>query len=1207
MNLSYAGVYLKAITDEVATAISERFDPREVLNFEGSAPSHDLWHLPIPFLPPLPEVYPNRLHWPADASRFATFFALVDDNDLATLNPLCWDDNGPIASTLYFEPDSATETESLSVTLWPLPPRPLTQIAGAVGLWLLPLVDIRYFFWMVSADFPLASNYEAFIYGASDASPIVISSRNHGLTTGQIISITGVGGNTSANGVWSITVVDANNYSLNLSTGNGAYTSGGTVTLADGTTWAALIGQIAAALGTPITIQGSIPSAYGVPLGRMVTYRQPPPLYFDAVARTIGFRVVASYDGSIYLQNWGAANDSQEADIGLITSTKTRPPLSGGFFDDTTITQNVPANVAVAFLRSEESGQFNEVPYVINEPLASLGISQYGAIVGYEGAKTLFANLNAIYPGTITLTLGSQSSGTFTLSFTNNAGISESTTALAYDADALTIANALAELSNIGAGNVDVTGTGPFTIVLVDDLPGSSNGITGNFSALTTPSNASITNVPNNITALTNYAVQAATDWYLWQLLDGDLQFNGIVAWTPNGVADLIEIWVLRDRCSTRVSRQAYNELTWGCLQDLGYYQQGGSGGSSLQSDGLIYFKGTLNETTTIGGVDKASIDLLSAGWVIGGDGIPDGATIVTFDAEATTITISAAATLSETVDIFVTVASDESPIFPTTEIGVAAANPDIGRNVAVSIYNPESEQAAFVIDNLGFFGRIDEDYEVMYGPRRALDLIAAQPAIGANLELAIADGGGGSLDDDEIRITIDNLGVFGRIVGGTAYGPRRRVAMEIATPMVGPNLDIYINDNPASDEFFFTIDNLGVFGRAAYGATSGPRRRLNFLNVTSSSSQIAVTPTVVDGGPLADELQISINISFPNLLDQINNYYLTYPSYIYPWLNNYFTVYPITPGSLYPGSQCQILTTQSGVVGWDGLYVDVTPVIGLGAASPPVGPTLDIVFADDLFKLWAAPDYGPCNASVVDIKGGATGTLLYTPTGASRPLWGSLTSVGATILITKAATGINIDLNVPIGVGSGGTGVTSLPNHSVLLGRGAGPISYTGPGGSGDVLIGQGVGSDPAFEEISQDGLLEFNGNFTVTGWQTVPVSAEEPGDLDLMVYNANSDSTWYPATVCYLLQNAISGYNASTVQIIGQSGSSGSGCQMQWMSVATCMGSTLPIVINTTPVSGGTSGNFMYDNSATVGEYTPSAADAALGTSVSALSGTF
>ena len=65
------------------------------------------------------------------------------------------------------------------------------------------------------------------ITGATNASPIVITSANHGLTTGMKITISGVGGNTNANGTFVITQIDANTFSIPVA-GNASYTSGGT-------------------------------------------------------------------------------------------------------------------------------------------------------------------------------------------------------------------------------------------------------------------------------------------------------------------------------------------------------------------------------------------------------------------------------------------------------------------------------------------------------------------------------------------------------------------------------------------------------------------------------------------------------------------------------------------------------------------------------------------------------------------------------------------------------------------------------------------------------------------------------------------------------------------------------------------------------------------------------------------------------------------
>jgi hypothetical protein len=66
------------------------------------------------------------------------------------------------------------------------------------------------------------------VTGATNASPIVITATAHGLPTGAYVKVASVGGNTAANGSFFITSTGANTFSLTGSTGNGAYTSGGT-------------------------------------------------------------------------------------------------------------------------------------------------------------------------------------------------------------------------------------------------------------------------------------------------------------------------------------------------------------------------------------------------------------------------------------------------------------------------------------------------------------------------------------------------------------------------------------------------------------------------------------------------------------------------------------------------------------------------------------------------------------------------------------------------------------------------------------------------------------------------------------------------------------------------------------------------------------------------------------------------------------------
>ena len=70
------------------------------------------------------------------------------------------------------------------------------------------------------------------ISDATTATPIVITCAPHGLTSGAVVTIASVGGNTAANGTFVITVLSATTFSLNNSVGAGAYTSGGTATYA---------------------------------------------------------------------------------------------------------------------------------------------------------------------------------------------------------------------------------------------------------------------------------------------------------------------------------------------------------------------------------------------------------------------------------------------------------------------------------------------------------------------------------------------------------------------------------------------------------------------------------------------------------------------------------------------------------------------------------------------------------------------------------------------------------------------------------------------------------------------------------------------------------------------------------------------------------------------------------------------------------------
>ena len=96
------------------------------------------------------------------------------------------------------------------------------------------------------------------ITGATNASPIVISSTAHGGSNGDIVVIRGVTGNTAANGTWKKSAVTTDTYALVTvddglnSAGNGAYGSGGcAINLTLGDDWADLDGAVQ---GTPVAL-----------------------------------------------------------------------------------------------------------------------------------------------------------------------------------------------------------------------------------------------------------------------------------------------------------------------------------------------------------------------------------------------------------------------------------------------------------------------------------------------------------------------------------------------------------------------------------------------------------------------------------------------------------------------------------------------------------------------------------------------------------------------------------------------------------------------------------------------------------------------------------------------------------------------------------------------------------------------------------------
>lgn len=148
--ISYAGVSLCAPERAALAEVSADLDWDRLLDFErdlrpGSATltwSHSgaLRDRPRKL---------QTLYWPRGASRWARGYFLATDAQLEQIRQAVYGGpDGYRAATLKLTDGTGRAVET---DLWMLPPRPCHQIPGQKQLWILTLVDDRYYWWQESA------------------------------------------------------------------------------------------------------------------------------------------------------------------------------------------------------------------------------------------------------------------------------------------------------------------------------------------------------------------------------------------------------------------------------------------------------------------------------------------------------------------------------------------------------------------------------------------------------------------------------------------------------------------------------------------------------------------------------------------------------------------------------------------------------------------------------------------------------------------------------------------------------------------------------------------------------------------------------------------------------------------------------------------------------------------------------------------------
>lgn len=171
MGLSFAGIPLCSPTAQVESWIARNFALDDIYQF---ARTH--WHERTngyyPVHPPEEHrpILLNSLRWPVGASRWAVGHFLVTDNQLARIRPLAYSRPptaaGGVISTVRYRSlplvmydGRNPQTNKIETNLYMLPPRPLAKRAQRNGMYLLTLVDERFFWWSRSAQITVTDTF----------------------------------------------------------------------------------------------------------------------------------------------------------------------------------------------------------------------------------------------------------------------------------------------------------------------------------------------------------------------------------------------------------------------------------------------------------------------------------------------------------------------------------------------------------------------------------------------------------------------------------------------------------------------------------------------------------------------------------------------------------------------------------------------------------------------------------------------------------------------------------------------------------------------------------------------------------------------------------------------------------------------------------------------------------------------------------------
>jgi hypothetical protein len=155
--VTYGGVPLTFPTAEVLAWIEDTISFRDVVEFaypSWPGKGRTAWPWPLWWMDRPPAI--GRLVWPVGASRWGYGHFLATDSQLTQIRPQVYYANRYSPLPLVLDDGNG---RPVSTNMYLLPAKPLMQGTGDTELYILTLVDPRYFWWEVAAAVPFQVPY----------------------------------------------------------------------------------------------------------------------------------------------------------------------------------------------------------------------------------------------------------------------------------------------------------------------------------------------------------------------------------------------------------------------------------------------------------------------------------------------------------------------------------------------------------------------------------------------------------------------------------------------------------------------------------------------------------------------------------------------------------------------------------------------------------------------------------------------------------------------------------------------------------------------------------------------------------------------------------------------------------------------------------------------------------------------------------------